>query len=158
MSAALNSRKFNMAGVSNTSCSACLLRCLILTLFLFRWDVSQVTNFAYMFNVASAFNQDLCVWKDSVQSSANLENMFGNTASCPDPEWTPVAAEGPYCNCCYPCCYISNCFPDRLRLKTAVDNCYTDNDYSTQYGPIATWFVTYCIPLHPSAACCLLLW
>ena len=42
------------------------------------WDVSNVTNMAQMFYVASSFNQDISNW--DVSNVTNMENMF-NTAS-----------------------------------------------------------------------------
>lgn len=62
------------------------------------WDISNVESFDYMFNEAQAFDQDLCSWGSLMQVSANVTNMFMDSA-CPDPG-DPVAPNGPYCVVC----------------------------------------------------------
>jgi hypothetical protein len=47
------------------------------------WDVGKVVSVNQMFKGASAFNQNLCKWNCTLQSSASTAEMFAST-SCPN--------------------------------------------------------------------------
>ena len=67
------------------------------------WDVSAVTDFDQMFRFADVFDQDLCVWGPKIQSSANMNEMFANTNSCPTqdpPDLSATPNAGPFCHVC----------------------------------------------------------
>jgi len=67
-----------------------------------------------MFQNAAAFNQDLNVWGDTIQSTAVVTGAFSGTAcqTTADPELL-VAPYGPFCS------YLS-CFPNRTILDAAL--------------------------------------
>jgi len=55
------------------------------------WDTSKVTDMAYMFNGASAFNQDLCQWRSAFPYN-NAGVIFANSG-CTN-QATPVSTNG----------------------------------------------------------------
>merc|ERR1719174_1142386 len=95
-----------------------------------KWDVSSVTNMAYMFFHAASFNQKLC-GADWVSSKASKRNMFGGSS-------------GSISNIV--CTIASKAFWSTAALKDAVSLCrkeYPRGDCASgAHGLIAEWDVS----------------
>jgi hypothetical protein len=64
-----------------------------------KWNVNKVNYMSYMLQQATSFNQDLCAWFGTMQSTTTVTSMFGSSG-CDNPVSPDLTTKSSFCQPC----------------------------------------------------------